>query len=157
MARGWAEMRPELKRWGTRNARALRKLGDYDVDDWLNTVGLRRNASALARTATAAGLVLGGIAVGLAVGMVLAPKSGQESGGPFATAGGRPVRRSSGARRSRRSRSPRRTCRNRGRGRRGAPRRPRQISSSIRVGPSMHSLTVTRKGTASRPSTRRWS
>lgn len=78
MARSWATMSPEVKRWGARNVRALRKLGDYDVDDWLGTVGLRRNASGIARTATAAGLVLGGIAVGVAVGMILAPKSGRE-------------------------------------------------------------------------------
>ena len=78
MARSWAAMSPELKKWGNRNMKTLRKLGDYDVDDWLNTVGLRRNASAMARTATAAGLVASGIALGIAVGMLLAPKSGRE-------------------------------------------------------------------------------
>ena len=71
-------MSPELKKWGNRNVKALRRLGDYDVDDWLGTVGLRRSTSNLNRTVTAAGLVLGGIALGVAVGMALAPKSGRE-------------------------------------------------------------------------------
>lgn len=78
MARSWAAMNPELKKWGYRNVKALRRLGDYDVDDWLDTVGLRRSTPFLNRTMNAAGLILGGIALGVAVGMALAPRSGRE-------------------------------------------------------------------------------
>ena len=76
--RNWATMAPELMRWGNRNVRALRRLGDYDVDDWLGAVGLRRRTSRAAMAATATGLVLGGAALGLAAGMILAPRSGKE-------------------------------------------------------------------------------
>ncbi len=78
MARSWATMAPEVMKWGNKNVQTLRRLSDYDVDDWLGTVGLRRRTSATARAATAAGLLLGGVAVGLAAGMILAPKSGRE-------------------------------------------------------------------------------
>lgn len=78
MARSWATMSPELKKWGYRNVKALRRLGDYDIDDWLDTVGLRRNAPILNRAMTAAGLFFGGIALGVAAGMAAAPRSGRD-------------------------------------------------------------------------------
>jgi hypothetical protein len=76
--RNWATMAPELRKWGNRNVEALRRLGDYDVDDWLGTIGLRRRTSRAAMAATATGLILGGAVLGLAAGFFLAPRSGRE-------------------------------------------------------------------------------
>jgi len=69
-------------------ARKLRELADYDMDDALDLVGLRRRRSATARFFSALGLVLGGVAVGTVVGMMLAPRAGRDMRqGPHAMPG----------------------------------------------------------------------
>jgi hypothetical protein len=91
--RNWATMAPELRKWGNRNVQAMRRLADYDVDDWLGTVGLRRRTTRTAMAATAAGLVLCGAAFGLAAGMFLAPRSGKELRRNLRDRGWRPISR----------------------------------------------------------------
>ena len=59
-------------------ARKLRDLADYDMNDALDLVGLRRRRSAGARFLSAFGLVLGGVAVGTVLGMMLAPRAGRD-------------------------------------------------------------------------------
>lgn len=66
-------------------AKKLKDLADYDLDDALELVGLRRRRSAGARFLAGMGLVLGGMAVGTVLGMMLAPRAGRD----HAEAGGR--------------------------------------------------------------------
>ena len=56
----------------------LKDIADYDMDDALEVIGLRRRPSASARFLTGFGLVLGGVAVGAVLGMMLAPKAGKD-------------------------------------------------------------------------------
>lgn len=56
----------------------LRDLSDYDLDDALRLVGLRRRSRTAWRFASAFGLVLGGVAFGALLGLMLAPREGRE-------------------------------------------------------------------------------
>jgi hypothetical protein len=65
-----------------KNAKYLRKalmkrlesVSDYDVDDMLGFFGLRRNPRPASRFFSGFALVVGGVAVGVAAGMLLAPR-----------------------------------------------------------------------------------
>lgn len=50
-------------------------LSDYDVDDVLEVFGLRRAPKPAARFFSGLGLVMGGVVVGVAVGMMFAPRA----------------------------------------------------------------------------------
>jgi len=60
---------------GLAMAKKLRDLADYDMDDALHLVGLRRRRSAAARFFSGLGLVVGGMAVGTVLGLMLAPRA----------------------------------------------------------------------------------
>ncbi|WP_373044831.1 hypothetical protein [Vulgatibacter sp.] len=59
-------------------AKKMRDLADYDMNDALALMGLRRRASASTRFFGALGLVLGGVAVGTVLGLMLAPRAGKD-------------------------------------------------------------------------------
>lgn len=61
-------------------AKKLKDLSEYDLDDALNVVGLHRRASRASRFWGGFGLVLGGMAVGAVLGMMLAPRGKQMLG-----------------------------------------------------------------------------
>lgn len=58
-------------------AKKLKDMAEYDLDDALGLVGLRRKPRPAARFLTGMGLVMGGMALGAAVGMMLAPRMGR--------------------------------------------------------------------------------
>ena len=60
-------------------AKRLKDMAEYDLDDALGLVGLRRKPRPSTRMLTGMGLVLGGMAIGAAVGMMLAPRMGRMS------------------------------------------------------------------------------
>ncbi len=56
-------------------AKKMRDVAEYDIDDALQLVGLRRRSSVAARFFGSLGLVVGGIAVGTVIGLMLAPRA----------------------------------------------------------------------------------
>lgn len=70
-------------------ARRFKSLSDYDMEAALRLLGLARRRRTSARFFTGLGLVLGGVAVGAAIGMALAPKAGQRMGRTFPGAMGK--------------------------------------------------------------------
>ncbi|AKU90262.1 YtxH domain-containing protein [Vulgatibacter incomptus] len=58
--------------------RRFRSLPSYDLDDALELVGLRRAPRPALRFFSGLGLILGGVAVGVVAGMLLAPRRGRE-------------------------------------------------------------------------------
>jgi hypothetical protein len=69
-------MKKNLAKWEL--AKALRNLPGWDLDDGLDLVGLQRRPSKASRLLSSAGLVAAGMVVGAAIGMLLAPKSGEQ-------------------------------------------------------------------------------
>jgi hypothetical protein len=61
-------------------AKKMRDVAEYDIDDALQLVGLRRRSSMAARFFGSLGLVVGGIAVGTVIGLMLAPKASKGLG-----------------------------------------------------------------------------
>jgi hypothetical protein len=59
-------------------SKKLRNLADYDMDDALEVIGLRRRPSTGARFFAGLGLVLGGVAIGTALGLMMAPRAGRD-------------------------------------------------------------------------------
>lgn len=54
--------------------RRMETISDYDVDDFLRVFGLRRQPKGMSRFMSGFGLVLGGVALGVGLGMMMAPK-----------------------------------------------------------------------------------
>lgn len=59
--------------------KTLSSLPRYDLDDALDMVGLRRTPRPAARFFSGLGLVLGGVAVGVVLGMVMLPRNRREA------------------------------------------------------------------------------
>ena len=70
-------------------ARKIRDLSDYDMDDALRLMGLRRRRSPAARFFGGLGLVLGGMAVGAVMGILMAPRAGRDLRHGLKSAGGK--------------------------------------------------------------------
>jgi hypothetical protein len=72
---------------GMKVAKTLKGLSDYDVDDALEMIGLRRRPNPTTRFLAGMGLVLGGLALGAVAGMALAPRMRQQRHQPGMSGG----------------------------------------------------------------------
>ncbi|HEY0839604.1 MAG TPA: hypothetical protein VGD74_05415 [Vulgatibacter sp.] len=72
-------LRKNANQLGQDLGRTLRSLPRYDLDDALDMMGLRRAPRPAARFFSGMGLVMGGMAVGVVLGMFLLPRNRREA------------------------------------------------------------------------------